>query len=77
MNGYSITAATVKSVTPVSFRRCIYQAHSNGGEYTMRPIAWATGSVQFSVRGYEVPSEPSEPSVTPGCLKRKLVLLLM
>jgi len=35
------------------------------------------GSVKFSIRGYEVPSEPSEPSGTPGCFWRKLVLLLM
>jgi len=31
----------------------------------------------FAVRGYEVPSELSEPSRTPGCFWRKLKLLLM
>jgi len=35
------------------------------------------GSVEFSVRGYEVPSELSEPSGTPRCFWRKLELLLM
>jgi len=45
--------------------------------YATRPVAWATGSVLFSVRGYEVPSEPSEPSGTPGCFRRKPGLLLM
>jgi len=43
----------------------------------MRPVAWAMGSVQFSVRVYEVPSEPSEPSGTPRCFRRKLGSLLM
>jgi len=45
--------------------------------YATRPVAWAMGSVYFSVRGYEVPSQPSEPSGTPGCFRRKLELLLM
>jgi len=43
----------------------------------MRPVAWATGSMKFSVRGYEVPSEPSEPSGIPGCFRQKVALLLM
>jgi len=43
----------------------------------MRPIAWATGSMLFSVRGYMVPSELSEPSGRPGCFRWKLGLLLM
>jgi len=77
VNGYSITAAPVKSVIHVSFWWCVYQAYSNGGEYATRPVSWATGSGYFSIRGYEVPSEPSEPSGTPGCVRRKLGLLLM
>jgi len=43
----------------------------------MRPVAWATGSVSFSVRGYKVPSELSEPSGTPRCFRCKLALFLM
>ena len=43
----------------------------------MRLVTRATGSVEFTVRGYEVPSELSEPSCTPGCFCRKLELLLM
>ena len=39
--------------------------------------ARAMGSVYFSVRGYEVPSEPSEPTGTPGCFWRQLGLLLI
>jgi hypothetical protein len=77
VNGYSITAAHANSLTHVSFCWWVYRAHSNGGEYATRPVAWATGSVKFSVRGYEVPSEPSEPSGTPGCFRLKLGLLLM
>jgi len=50
---------------------------SEGGTYAMRPVAWVTESVEFSVRGYEVPSEQSEPSKTSGCSWRKLALLLM
>ena len=42
-----------------------------------RPVAWATGGVWFTGRKYEVPPEPSEPSGTPGCFRRKLGLLLM
>ena len=38
VNGYSITAAPMQSVTHMSFGWCVYQAQSNGGEY-------ATGSV--------------------------------
>jgi len=53
------------------------RAQSKGGTYAMWPIAWATGSVYFSVRGYEVLSEPTEPTGTPGCCGRKLGLLLM
>jgi hypothetical protein len=45
--------------------------------YATWPVAWATGSVLFSVRGYEVPSEPSEPSGTPACLRRKPGLSLI
>jgi len=77
VNGYSITAAPVQSVTNMSFWWCVYQAQSNGGEYAMGPIAWAKGSVWFSIRGYKVPSEPSEPSGTPRCFRWKLGLLLM
>jgi len=77
VNGYSITAAPANSVTHGSFWWCVYQAHSIGGEYATRPVAWAPGTVSFSVRGYEVPSEPSEPSGTPVCFRRKLGLLLM
>ena len=76
VNGYSITADPAKSVTHLSFRWCVYRAHCNGGEYATRPVAWATGSVEISVRGYEVQSEPSAPSGTPRCFKRKLGLLL-
>jgi len=43
----------------------------------MRPVAWVTGHVWFTIRGYEVPSEPSGLSGTPGCFWRKLGLLLM
>jgi len=43
----------------------------------MRPVAWATGGIWFSVRGYEVPPEPSETSGTPGRFRWKLGLLLM
>ena len=43
----------------------------------MRPVAWATGHVWFSVRRHVVSSEPSEPSRTLVCLRRKLELLLM
>jgi len=45
--------------------------------YATRPVAWAMGRVSFSVRGYEVPPELSEPSGTPGCFRLKLELLLM
>ena len=41
------------------------------------PIARGTGSVKFSVRGYEVPSEPSELSGTPRWFWRKLQFSLM
>jgi hypothetical protein len=51
--------------------------HSQVLCYATQPVAWATGSVQFSVRGYEVPSEPSEPSGTAGFFRRKPGLLLM
>jgi len=77
VNGYSITAAPAKSVTHVLFWWCVNWAHSDGGEYATRPVAWATGRVRFSVKGYEVPSEPSEPSGTAGCFRRNLGLLLM
>ena len=43
----------------------------------MRPVACATGSVKFSISGYEVRSEPLEPSGTPGCFRRKLALVVM
>jgi len=42
-----------------------------------RPVAFATGSVYFSVGGYDVPSELSEPSGTPRCFWRILGSLLM
>jgi len=45
VNGYSITAAPAKSVTHLSFWWCVYQAHSNGGKYATRPVAWAMGGV--------------------------------
>jgi len=71
VNGYIITAAPAKIVTHISFSWCVYvtafQAQSNGSKYATRHIAWAKGSVQISIRGYEVPSEPSEQSGTPGC----------
>ena len=38
---------------------------------------YATGGIWFSIRGYEVTPEPSEPSRTPGCFRRTLGLLLM
>jgi len=37
----------------------------------------ATGGMYYSVRRYEVPSKPSEPSGTPRCFWWKLELLLM
>jgi len=77
VNSYSVTAAPAKSVTHVLFWWCVYQAQSHGGDDVTRPVAWPTGNVKFSVRGYKVPSEPSEPSGTPGCFRRKLGLLLM
>jgi hypothetical protein len=77
VNGYSMSAAPAKNITHVSFRWCVHQVHSNGGKYATRPIAWATEGIKFSVRGYEVLSEPSEPSGTPGCFRRKPTLLLM
>jgi hypothetical protein len=77
VTSYSITAATAKSVTHMSFGWCVYQAQSNGGKYSTRPVAWGTGSVRFSVRGDEVLSEPLEPFGTPGCIRRKLGLSLM
>jgi len=40
--------------------------------YEAQPVAWATLSVLFSVRGYEFPSEPSQPSGTYGCFWQKL-----
>jgi hypothetical protein len=43
------------------------RAQGKGGIYATRPVIWATESMEFSVRGYEVPSELSEPSRTPGC----------
>jgi len=45
--------------------------------YATRPVAWVTGSVEFSVRRYNIPPEPSAPSGTPGCFRWKLGLLLM
>jgi len=42
-----------------------------------RDVCNAIRRVWFSVRGYQVLSEPSEPSGTPGCFRRKLELLLM
>jgi hypothetical protein len=45
VNGYSITAAPVESVTHLSSAWCIYQAHKNGGEHATRPVAWTTGRV--------------------------------
>jgi len=77
VNGYSITAAPARSVTHVVFWWRVYQAQSNRSKYAMWPVTWATGSVYFSIRGYEVPSEPSELSGTPGCVRWKLGLLLM
>jgi len=76
-NGYSITASPAKSETHVSFWWSLYQAQSNGGQWETRPIAWATGSVLFSISRYEVPAELSELSGTPGCFRRTLGSLLM
>jgi len=45
--------------------------------FGMRPVASAVGGVEFSVFGFEVPSELSEPSGTPWCVRRQLGLLLM
>jgi len=77
VNGYSITASPANSVTHVSFWWWEYRAKRNGRKYATQPIARATGSVLFSVRGYEVPSDPSEPSGTPGCFRWNLGLLLI
>jgi hypothetical protein len=77
VNGYSITAAPTKSVTHVSFWWCAYRAQSNVGKLAPWPVAWVIGCVKFCVRGYEVPSEPSELSRTPRCFRRKQGLLLM
>jgi len=77
VNGYSITAAPAKSVTHVMLWWCGYQLQSNGGKYATWPVAWVTGSMTLSVRGYELRPEQSDPSGTPGCFRRKLGLLLM
>jgi len=50
---------------------------SKGGTYATQPVAWATGTVWFSLRGYKVPSELSGPSGTPGCFWPTLGSLLM
>jgi len=81
VNSYSYTPAPVKSVTQVVFWWWVYvttfRTRSKWGKYAMWPIAQATGRVSPSVRSYKVPSEPSEPSRTPRCFWRRLVLLLM
>jgi len=63
----------ILSDTPGGFKRLKF----NLLMYATRPIAWATGSIYFSVRGYKAPSEPSEPFRTPGSFRQKLELLLM
>jgi len=72
VNCFSITAAPVNTVTHVSFWWCIYDTTKY-----RRYVCNATGSELFSVPVYEVPSEPSERSGTPGCFWRKLWSLLM
>jgi hypothetical protein len=80
-NQYSITGAPVRSVTHVLFWWCIYvttfRLESNGGKYATRHMAWATGSPEICVRGFDVPSETSELSRTTACFKWQLRLLLM
>jgi len=74
VNSYIITSAPVKSVTHWSFWWCVYAATSRvqikGGTY-------AKGNESFSFGGYEVPSEPSEPTGKPKCFLLKPRLLLM
>ena len=81
ITGFIVTTAPENSVTQVSFWWCVYsttfQTPSKAGKYTTRPISTATGRVQFSVRGCQVPSEPSELSATRGCSWRKQRLLQM
>jgi len=81
LNSYSITAATAKSVSHLSFWWLVYvttfHVQSERCKYAMRPVAWSAEAMQFSVRGYEVHSEPSELSGTPGCCQLKLGWLLM
>jgi hypothetical protein len=77
VNSYSITEAPANCVTYVSLWWCVYQADCNGSKFATRLVAWATGGVKFSARGYEVVSEPSEPPGTPGRFRTKLKLLLM
>jgi hypothetical protein len=40
---------------------------SEGGMYATQPVTWAKGSVSYSVRGYEIPSAPSDPTGTLRC----------
>jgi len=67
VNGHHTTAATVKSVTHVSFWCCIYftifQVQSTLAEFAM----W---SRWITVGGYEVPSDLLRPSETPDISKK-------
>jgi hypothetical protein len=74
VNGYRINTAPAKSITHSSLRWCVYvtalSVQCTGGN---NPV----GRVSFSVRGYEVPTEPSESSGTPVCFLRIVWLCLI
>jgi len=43
-----------------------FRGQSEEGKYAMPSVGGATGCMKFSARGYQVPSELSEPFRTPG-----------